>query len=253
MRNLKTSILILSATFLLFVVNVSAQDDVKKDEPKKEEAPSPFKVTAELVSHYVWRGSMATGSPTPNLQPTLSYTKGPIEIGVWGSTDFIGSYKEVDPYLAFTKGPLKVTLTDYNWNFNKADYFNYKNDETGHILEGSVGYTGPASLPLSISLNTMFYGLDKSPTDSTKQAYSTYVELGYTTGPASFFFGFAPWQSYYTAYRDGFEVVNIGVTVTKALKITEAYSLPLRATLVVNPSGGYNRSDFVHLVFGITF
>ena len=43
-------------------------------------AVSPFKVTADLVSHYVWRGSMATGSPTPNFQPTIAYTKGNVGI-----------------------------------------------------------------------------------------------------------------------------------------------------------------------------
>ena len=37
---------------------------------------SSIKVTAELVSSYVWRGSMATASATPNIQPTLSYVKG---------------------------------------------------------------------------------------------------------------------------------------------------------------------------------
>jgi flavin-dependent dehydrogenase len=98
----------------------------------------------------------------------------------------------------------------------------------------------------------MFYGFDKKPQDN-KQAYSTYIELGYAYGPASFFFGFSPWESYYTAYRNEFEVVNVGLTVSKALKITKDYSLPLRSTLVVNPSGGYNRADYVHLIFGITF
>jgi len=214
---------------------------------------SHLKVTAELVSNYVWRGSMATGSPTPNFQPTLAYTSKIFEIGVWGSTDFAGSYKEVDPYVSVTGGPIKVTVTDYNWNLEKADYFDYKNSETGHRFEGSIGYTGPESFPLSVSWNTMFYGFDKKANDSTKQAYSTYIELGYAYGPASFFFGFSPWESYYTAYRNEFEVVNIGVTLTKALKITHDYSLPLRSTLVVNPSGGYTRGDYVHLIFGITF
>jgi hypothetical protein len=196
---------------------------------------------------------MATGSPTPNFQPTLAYTSKMFEIGVWGSTDFAGSYKEVDPYVSVTGGPIKVTVTDYNWNLEKAGYFDYKNSETGHRFEGSIGYTGPASFPLSVSWNTMFYGFDKKANDSTKQAYSTYIELGYAYGPASFFFGFSPWESYYTAYRNEFEVVNIGVTLTKALKITHDYSLPLRSTLVVNPSGGYTRGDYVHLIFGITF
>ena len=237
---------VLTLAFLLPLISVSGQisDSV---------IASHIKVTAELVSHYVWRGSMATGSPTPNFQPTLAYTSKMFEIGVWGSTDFTGTYKEVDPYVSVTGGPIKVTLTDYNWNLFKANYFDYKNSETGHMLEGSVGYTGPASFPLSVSWNTMFYGFDKKANDSTKQAYSTYIELGYAYGPASFFFGFSPWGSYYTAYRNEFEVVNIGVTLTKALKITKDYSLPLRSTFIVNPSGGYNKADYVHLVFGITF
>jgi hypothetical protein len=54
-------------------------------------------------NQYVWRGSMATGSPAANFQPTLAFTKVNFEIGVWGSTDFVGSYKEFDPFnhLAF--------------------------------------------------------------------------------------------------------------------------------------------------------
>jgi len=228
-------------------------------------AESPFKVTAELVSHYVWRGSMATGSPTPNIQPTLAYIKGNFEIGAWGSTDFTGSYKEVDPYISITSGKLKFTLTDYNWNFAHANYFNYKNSETGHIFEGSVAYSGPESFPISIALNTMFYGFDKNVSDSlnVKQAYSTYVELGYTTGPAAFFFGFTPWAGFYNNYgyaafdpaagKKTFSIVNIGATVSRSLKITDSFSLPVRATLVINPSATYARADFVHLVFGITF
>ena len=104
---------------------------------RTSESASPFKVTAELVSHYVWRGSMATGSPTPNFQPTLAFTKGKFEIGVWGSTDFVGSYKEIDPYIFLTSGQFKFVVTDYNWNFDRANYFNYKNSETGHRLEGT--------------------------------------------------------------------------------------------------------------------
>jgi len=46
----------------------------------------------------------------------------------------------------------------------------------------------------------MLYGFDKKLSDSTKQAYSTYIELGYTKGAASFFFGFTPWASFYNNY-----------------------------------------------------
>lgn len=224
---------------------------------------SPFKVTADLVSSYVWRGSIATPSPAPNFQPTIAYVKGNFEIGVWGSTNFVGNYKEVDPYVSLTSKLFKFTVTDYNWNFGRANYFNYNNSQTGHRIEGSIGFTGTKELPISISWNTMFYGFDKKFTDSTKQAYSTYIELGYSKGPASFFFGFTPWTGYYnnygeTAFDPGaskktFSVVNIGACITKALKITETYSLPLKTTLVINPSATYSRNDYFHLVFGITF
>ena len=224
---------------------------------------SHFKITADLVSHYVWRGSMATGSPTPNFQPTLAYTKGNIEIGVWGSTDFTGSYKELDPYITYTVRHIKLALTDYDWNFNHSNYFNYTNSETGHMFEGTAGFTGTDGFPVSVTWNTMFYGFDKKLNDTSKQAFSTYIELGYTKGVASLFFGFTPWSGYYNNYgltnfdpeagKKNFSIVNIGCTITKALEITNTFSLPLKATLAINPSASYSRNDFIHLVLGITF
>jgi hypothetical protein len=224
---------------------------------------SSFRITADLVSCFVWRGSLATSGPTPNFQPTMAYAKGNFEIGAWGSTDFAGSYKEADLYGTFTTGPMKLGLTDYNWNLSEVSYFNYKNSGTGHRLEGTVGFSGTETFPIAITWNTMFYGLDKKFDDSTKQAFSTYIELGYTKGAASIFFGFTPWAGFYNNYgisafnneksKKSFSVVNIGASVTKALKITDSFSLPLKATLVINPSASYSRSDYIHLVFGITF
>jgi hypothetical protein len=230
----------------------------------QSEKPSfPIKVTADLVSNYVWRGSIATGSPSPNFQPTLAYAKGNFEVGIWGTTDFIGSYKEFDPYISLIVGHLKLAFTDYNWNFSRANYFNYKNSQTGHRFEGTVGFTGSKAIPVSISWNTMFYGYDKKMDDSTKQAFSTYIELGYSSGPAIFFLGITPWAGYYNNYgittfeggaaKKTFSVVNIGASVTKALKINETFSLPLKVTLVINPSATYSRYDYIHLIFALTF
>lgn len=250
--NLLSILFIILFSFFSIVLNAQSN-----------ELASPFKVTADLVSHYVWRGSMATGSPTPNLQPTLAYTKENFEIGVWGSTDFAGSYKELDPYVTYSIGHIKLALTDYDWNFNHSNYFNYKNSQTGHMFEGTIGFKGTDAFPVSVTWNTMFYGLDKKLDDSTKQAFSTYIELGYTKEEASLFLGFTPWSGYYNNYgqtnfdpgasKKSFSIVNIGCTITKALKITDTFSLPLKATLVINPSASYSRNDFIHLVFGITF
>src|SRR5208283_549933 len=239
------------------------------------EPPSPFKITADLVTSYIWRGTLS--SATPNFQPTFSFTTGPLEIGVWGSTDFIGVYKELDLYASLTTGPLKWTVTDYDFYFNEntklIPYFTYVStsshngtvtNPTGHIFEGSIGYSGPASFPISVTANVMFAGNDYkfSPTspvnpatgltqDISKQAYSTYIEFDYTFKYFSPFLGITPSQGYYGdgyAGIGGFGVCNLGITASKNLKISDAYSLPLKATLGFNPQ----RQD-AYCVFGITF
>jgi hypothetical protein len=214
------------------------------------EPVSPFKVTADLVSSYYWRGVLSTPNATPNFQPTLAVVSGGLEVGVWGSTDFSGLYKEFDLYASYTAGPVKFTFTDYNWDFSKK-YFSYKKNGTGHIFEGSVGYSGPATFPISISANLMFAGADYKATDPTKQNYSTYIEFGYGFKYFTPFLGVTPSDGYYGdgyGNYEGFSVCNLGITATKSLKITDAYSLPLKATIGFNP-----QKEDAYLVFGITF
>lgn len=219
-------------------------------------SPSPFKVTADIVSSYVWRGVLSTATSTPNIQPTIAFVKGNLEVGAWGSSDFNGSYKEVDLYASYTVKQLKFTVTDYDWNF-KTRYFDYKKKETDHIFEGSVAYSGPESFPISIAANVMFAGADKkydtnlNAINPDKQAYSTYIEFGYAFKNFSPFLGITPSDGYYgDGYGKvkGFGVVNLGITSTKTLKITDSFSLPLKATLGFNP-----QKEDVYLVFGITF
>ena len=250
--------------FTLFVFLLSSVEAtfLLADEPKVEKSSS-VKVSVDLVSSYIWRGSLATTSPTPNLQPTLAFIRGNFEVGVWGSTDFIGSSKEVDPYILLTLNHLKFGFTDYNWNFTNATYFDYKNSSTDHRIEGTIGFTGTKAFPVSISWNTIIYGLDKKYDDTTKQAFSTYIEFIYTKGAENFFIGFTPWSGYYNNYgittfnserfRKSFSIVNVGLTVTKEVKINESFSFPLKATLAINPSASCSRKDNIHLVVGLTF
>jgi len=237
-------------SFLTIASFVSAQE---------QKSTSSFKVTADVVSSYVWRG--VTSTVQPNIQPTLAYTKGNFEIGAWGSTSFDNSYKEVDIYAAYTLGNFKIGLTDYDYNFASTGkrYFNYNNNKsnlTDHVIEGNITYLGTASLPLSISVNTMFYGNDKKNNDPTSDnAYSTYIELGYAFNYFSAFAGFTPADGYYGDGYTGYHgsnakagLVNLGISANKNLKITELYSLPLKVTFGLNP-----QKEDAYLVFGITF
>ena len=84
-----------------------------------------FKVGADVVSSYVWRGINLDDSAA--IQPTLSYTfaGSGIVVGAWGSYALSENatsltpphskyrYQEVDLYATVPVGPFSLTLTDY--------------------------------------------------------------------------------------------------------------------------------------------
>ncbi len=206
-----------------------------------------FSVATDLVSNYVWRGvqqDLTNTKGTPNIQPTISYTIGQFTIGTWGSYGILGSVKEVDLYASYAISDLfSVTVTDYNWNFSQS-YFAYGKG-TDHVFEGTLNYAGVEAFPLSVSLNTMFYGADKKSDGS--QAYSTYIELGYPISDnTKLFLGGSLGESgnYGTT---GLGLTNIGLKTSKSIEITDKFSLPVYGILGVNPT-----AKDAFLVFGIT-
>jgi hypothetical protein len=201
-------------------------------------ASAQFSVGTDIVSSYVWRGfkqDLSTTAPlqSPNFQPYVSYTTGKLTLGSWGSSSFTGTVKEVDLYATYAfSSAFALTLTDYNWGFTQS-YFNYGSG-TDHIFEATLAYTGPESMPLSASLNTMFAGADK--TSAGKQAFSTYVELGYQLAAnAKVFAGGAPLN---TPMYGGAGVTNVGIKVSKALELSDKFSLPVYGVAGANPSTG---------------
>lgn len=198
-----------------------------------------FSVGADVVSSYVWRGVPQEGSKggSPNIQPSVTYTNGIFSIGAWGSTAFSGQVKEVDlsATLAMSKD-FSFTVTDYNWN-NNRNYFNYQSHGTDHIYEATLTYAGVESFPLSISANTMFFGDDKNA--NGKNAYSSYVELDYpVTSMVKAFMGASLVSSPMVYGNTNFAVINLGLRVTKMVKITDSFSMPVYGIIGCNPQMG---------------
>jgi hypothetical protein len=233
----------------------------------QEKSNFSLKASAELVSSYIWRGSPAytsNGGNTalaPNIQPTLGFVFGGLEVGAWGSTDFSGVYQEMDLYAAYTFKGLTATFTDYYWDAGWASkpYFTYKNESTGHILEGSLAYTF-TKIPLKISVATMMYGADKKFIEEEVETapennYSTYIELGYAFKVSDYnfdaFMGITPADGYYgDGYGNvtGFGVVNMGLTGYKTIEFSEKLKTTLRSSLIFNP-----QQEKAYLVLGISF
>ena len=218
------------------------------------------KLTTDVVSNYIWRGTIGNTngglSFSPNFQPTVSLVKGPFEIGVWASSDFAGKYYETDIFATLALGPVTLGVNDYYFpDPNVAGgnkYFEYGKDKTAHMVEATINYKVSEAFPLNILVGTMLYGNDKKVTDISKQNYSTYMELSYAFKKFSAFIGATPSRGYYGAGNyattaDGFNVVNLGLTTTKSLKITDSFSLPLKGTI-----GWNTQAEFMYVVFGVT-
>jgi hypothetical protein len=248
--------------FVVFFILIAA-----KSAFTQEENTFSLKASAELVSSYIWRGIPAYSYNNeqevlaPNIQPTLGFVVGGFEIGAWGSSDFTGSYKEMDLYASYSYKQLTATFTDYYWDLSwlSKPYFSYQKDNTSHIFEGMLSYKG-TKIPLSISVATMLYGADKKFVDNDEETkprnnYSTYIELGYNFKIKEFSFdalvGVTPADGLYgDGYGKvtGFGVVNLGVTGYRKLQISEKYETTLRSSLIFNP-----QQDKSYLVLGITF
>jgi len=213
-----------------------------------QEEESPFSAGVDVVSSYVWRGvpqDPTAPKGSPNIQPYLSFSLGNLTLGTWGSGSLTGSVKELDLYASYTFGDhVTATLTDYNWNFTR-DYFAY-GQGTDHAFEAAVVVSDIASLPLSASLNTFFAGADKL--GNGDQAYSTYLELGYSLSDHVNVFAGASLKESVTYGTTGFGFTNIGLKVSKELTFTDQFSLPVYGLLGFNPTG-----NGAFLVAGLSF
>lgn len=232
---------------------------------------------ADLYSRYIWRGSQFGGN-SPSLQPGISATYKNLELGVWGAYSLGGNNlsQELDLYVNYTflKGLFSVIITDYYFptEFGNYNYFNYKTDETGHVFEAGLSFNGTKKLPLTFSAYVNFYGADAAKLNSnplnagfnqkTGIQYSNYFELAYSASVYKVDFNVfagatlnSPAKADATTgfigetgfYGNDPGIVNLGINVSKAVKITNKYSIPLSASLITNP-----QAKKVYLVFGLS-
>lgn len=217
-----------------------------------------FTVRGDIVSSYIWRGVYQTGA---SFQPTLGISLGGFSLTAWGSTDFDGNKsseglasKEIDLTAAYTFGRSGLTLSAASlwWAGQGAGrYFNFESHRTAHYFEAGLAYALPCEkLPLSIAWYTLFAGADKN--DEGRQNYSSYCELNcpFTVKSVDLnaTLGLVPYQTYTVGYGNrGFALTNVALKASTAIKLTDAFSLPVFAQAIWNPC-----LEDAHLVFGIT-
>ncbi len=160
-------------------------------------------------------------------------------LGFWGAyTTNLPGVQELDLYASYTFSDIvTIGITDY-FSPDEVfgyDYYNYRKDSSSHIVEGMASFNGLKNLPLTFMLGYNFLN------DSQN---SLYFELGYSFSILDIFLGAG--KGFYTT--DGnFNVVNLGISVSKDIKITEKFSFPISVSLITNP-----QAKAAHFVFGIS-
>lgn len=220
---------------------------------------NPISLSVDLMSRYVWRGTDFGASPS--IQPSIEYSKNGFTLGVWGAyaTNSPG-VQEADLYISYAINDMfSITLTDYYFpdELNDYSYFDYKSATTGHILEATLGYNGTEDFPLSVMLATNFWGADatRRNTDGSigRIQYSTYTEFSYSFKHFNLFLG-ANLTSADTNrsesgfYGDKVGIINLGLSTSKEISITDKFKLPLTVSLITNP-----QAEKIYLVAGFSF
>lgn len=214
------------------IMNVRAQDKLEAS------------LGADFVSAYLWRG---VDLGHVSLQPELAVAWKGLSLSAWGSVGLSNheDNREIDLTLSYETGGLSFGVIDYWSEGNDSRYFYYKTN-TGHSFEGFVSYDFG---PVSASWQTFFAGNDYQE-DNGKRAYSSYFELTAPFRLATFDWnaalGLVPWKSG-TYDVNHFGVTNLSLSATKAIKVTDSFSLPLFGQLVANPA-----SQHFYFIFGFS-
>lgn len=214
--------------------------------PVKAQDKVEVSIGADIVSRYIWRGQDCAGI---SVQPSITLSKSGFFVEAWSSVGIDNEdIKEVNLSVGYESERFSATITDY-WIDEDDKYFTYAAHETGHTFGANLAYDFGL---FAVSWDTYFAGDDycKVKNDgSLKRTYSSYVEASapFKLGGLDFTaeIGFTPWEG---AYSEGLNVVNIGVQANKEVAITNTFSIPMFAKLIVNPN-----KEKVFFVFGLTF
>ena len=225
----------LTILLILFGITLNSYSE------EKIQKKSTISMGVDLASMYLWRGfDLGNG---PAIQPWGEFSYKNFAFGSWGSYELTGTFKEVDLYAKYTHKDFSLLFTDLffpGFEGLNQNYFNFKNQTTGHCAELGLSFNGSEKVPLSIYGGFILYGVahDSGSVNTGKVNHSPYLEVKYlgTLNDCAYniFAGFTPVKS--TLYQtDGPAVFNFGLGAQKSVKVTPDFTFPVKLTLGSNP------------------
>lgn len=205
-----------------------------------------------IANNHLWRGIEVSDGLVVTSSLAVHDPKEYVKAGVWSGTNTSGDYKELNFFVQFAVQRFRLEFWDtYNFSpgadYNNHEFFNYNARTTGRFLDCIASYKVSERFPLTLTWSTILFGRDRYNLYSadSKQRYSTYVAAGYrcfdrqqltidaAAGGTFTLNNYKGDRSTFYSSRPG--VIDLRVTATYNLRITDSYSLPLSATVMCNP------------------
>jgi hypothetical protein len=183
------------------------------------EPAEPVTTGIDFVSNYIWRGSKFGSGPA--VQPFVEYAAGGLSVGAWGSCCISeDEAAEADLYLSYQRGPVTIGTTAYY--FPENSFFKARN----HAFELNSRFeSGIFSLSANCVLNE----------GAGSQGGDLYFEAGLKTGSVNLFAGAG--NGWLTRHSK-FNLCNLGVSASREIRVTDAFSLPVTVSAILNPDSG---------------
>ncbi len=240
-----------SLTLIMAVLTISATAG----------AEIAVRTSVDFYNRYVWRGmDIAT---TPSIQPALALDCGGVEFGIWGAytlSNQASESDEIDFWLSYTATlnngvSITGTATDYYYPNAGIRFFNFNNydamiddtipDPGAHLIELGLSLAGPEAFPVTVAGYVNVYNDAGS---------NTYFQIDYPVTvnetDLDFFCGVAGGSKDNPGYygTDNLQAINVGVTASREIMVSESFSMPLNVSFIVNP-----REEMSYLVVGLSF
>lgn len=203
-------------------------------------------IGADIVSRYVWRG--LDFGESMSVQPGITLGLGGLEFGAWGSYSIAASgagANENDLWVTYTYeassgASFSVGMTDYYFPGPRAAKFR---DAEAHTQEVSVSASGTESFPVSVLAGIML--------DDQNPVYFE-ASVPFTVGDVEVGLQAAAVSGESTFYQtEGFALVNLGITASKELVISDSFAPPVSVSYLVNPSDSES-GNRAFLVFALS-
>jgi len=211
-----------------------------------------LELKSSLTSRHYWRGIMVSNSA--NYEGDLILQVNNFKFGAWGGYAFDNEYSEFDFHFGFTISKhLSIEIWDLYASRDRAsideyDYFDFDRKSTNHLLDASINYSFGNNFPLTICWSSLVWGRDLD--EHNNQNFSSYLELAYPINikdtHVKFYMGTNVFEN--SMYGSHTNIVNMGLSASRNLKLNEYLSLPVWAKMAINPE-----AETANLIVGINF